>query len=95
MKQIFQTIKEMSFLIVGLFSTLVIGQTVENFEYTSGTLLTANGYGTKGDTPAVYVSNSGLEYSGLAVSGVGNAAHIEVSANDTDPSTYGGDRIAW
>ena len=83
-------INEIFFLIVGLFSTLVIGQTVENFEYTSGTLLTANGYGTKGDAPAVYVSNSGLEYSGLAVSGVGNAAHIEISEDgDGDSSTYG------
>ncbi len=89
-------IKGMFFLIVGLFSSLVIGQTVENFEYTSGTLLTDNGYGTKGDAPAVYVSNSGLEYSGLAVSGVGNAAHIEISEDDDgDSSTYGGERIAW
>ena len=96
MKQSLHILKRISLLVLGLFSTLATGQTVENFEYTSGELLTANGYGTKGDAPAVYVTDSGLEYSGLAVSGVGKAAHIEISENgDGDPSTYGGERIAW
>ena len=96
MKQSLHILKRISLLVLGLFSTLAMGQTVENFEYTSGELLTANGYGTKGDAPAVYVTDSGLEYSGLAVSGVGKAAHIEISEDgDGDPSTYGGERIAW
>ena len=68
MKQSLHILKRMSLILLGLFSTLAMGQTVENFEYTSGELLTANGYGTKGDAPAVYVTDSGLEYSGLAVS---------------------------
>ena len=96
MKQSLHIIKKVFLLTLGLFSTLAMGQTVENFEYTSGELLTDNGYGSLGDAPAVYVNNSGLEYSGLAVSGVGNAAHIEISSG-TSPNVsqnYGLERIA-
>lgn len=94
MKQSLITLKRMSLLTLGLFSNLLLGQTIENFEYTSGELLTDNGYGSLGDAPAVYVNNSGLEYSGLAVSGVGNAAHIEISEGSSDASpNYGNERI--
>ena len=62
MKQSLHILKRMSLLVLGLFSTLAMGQTIENFEYTSGELLTENGYGSLGDAPAVYVTVSGLEY---------------------------------
>ena len=95
MKQSLLILKRTSLLTLGLFSTLLLGQTIENFEYTSGELLTENGYSSLGDAPAVYVNNSGLEYSGLAVSGVGNAAHIEISEGSSDASpSYGNERIA-
>ena len=95
MKQSLHILKRMSLLVLGLFSTLAMGQTVENFEYTSGQLLTDNGYGSLGDAPAVYVTDSGLEYSGLAVSGVGKAAHIEISEGSSNASpNYGNERIA-
>ena len=98
MKQSLHILKRMSLLVLGLFSTLAMGQTIENFEYTSGELLTENGYGSLGDAPAVYVTVSGLEYSGLAVSGVGKAAHIEISGGsstvDGQTVNYGNERVA-
>ena len=46
-------------------------------------------------SPSISVVSPGLEYSGLAVSGIGNAAHINISEDgDTDPNTYGPERIA-
>ena len=95
MKQSLLILKRTSLLTLCLFSTLLLGQTIENFEYTSGELLTDNGYGSLGDAPVVYVTNSGLEYSGLAVSGFGNATHIKISEGSSDVSpNYGNDRTA-
>ena len=78
-------------------STCLFAQTnVENFDYPESTLLTdaSIGFTVQGsNSPSISVFSPGLEYSGLAVSGVGNAAHINISEDgDTDP--YGPERIA-
>ena len=53
------------------------------------------GFTEKTNTPSIDVYSPGLEYSGLAVSGVGNAAHINISEDgDSDPQTFGPERIA-
>jgi len=79
-------------------STCLFAQTnVENFDYPESTLLTdaSIGFEIKASTPSISVVSPGLEYSGLAVSGIGNAAHINISEDgDTDPNTYGPERIA-
>ena len=79
--------------------TCVFAQTnVENFDYPVSTLLTdaSIGFEIKASTPSISVVSPGLEYSGLAVSGIGNAAHIAISEDtDEDPNTYGAERIAW
>ena len=79
-------------------STCLFAQTnVENFDYPESTLLTdaSIGFEIKASTPSISVVSPGLEYSGLAVSGIGNAAHIAISEDtDTDPNTYGPERIA-
>ena len=79
-------------------STCLFAQTnVENFDYPVSTLLTdaSIGFEIKASTPSISVVSPGLEYSGLAVSGIGNAAHINISEDgDTDPNTYGPERIA-
>ena len=78
--------------------TCVFAQTnVENFDYPVSTLLTdaSIGFEIKASTPSISVVSPGLEYSGLAVSGIGNAAHIAISEDtDEDPNTYGAERIA-
>lgn len=80
-------------------STCMFAQTnVENFDYPESTLLTdaSIGFTVQGsNSPSISVFSPGLEYSGLAVSGVGNAAHINISEDgDTDPNSYGPERIA-
>ena len=79
-------------------STCLFAQTnVENFDYPVSTLLTdaSIGFEIKASIPSISVVSPGLEYSGLAVSGIGNAAHINISEDgDTDPNTYGPERIA-
>ena len=80
-------------------STCLFAQTnVENFDYPESTLLTdaSIGFTVQGsNSPSISVFSPGLEYTGLAVSGVGNAAHINISEDgDTDPLTYGPERIA-
>ena len=79
-------------------STCLFAQTnVENFDYPVSTLLTdaSIDFEIKASIPSISVVSPGLEYSGLAVSGIGNAAHINISEDgDTDPNTYGPERIA-
>lgn len=79
-------------------STCIFAQTnVENFDYPESTLLTdaSIGFEIKASTPSISVVSPGLEYSGLAVSGIGNAAHIKISEDDDgDSNTYGPERIA-
>ncbi len=69
----------------------------ENFDYTSGSLLTANGYTAHsgGGTNAITVTNGGLSYAGYTASGIGNAAFISHSGEDINqsfvtPSVTGG-----
>ncbi len=59
----------------------------EDFDYTSGTALTANGWTAHsgGTTNPILVSSTGLTYSGYANSGVGLAASIaQVSGQDVN-----------
>ncbi len=58
-----------------LYSQLLVQ---ENFSYTAGTLLTANGYTAHSGagTNPVMVVTPGLSYAGYAGSGVGNAARL-------------------
>ena len=54
---------------------------VENFSYTSGTNLTANGWTTiTGASSPTTVANSGLTFSGYSLSGIGNAALLNANA---------------
>ena len=97
MKLTLQLKKALLFIIIGIVSTSLFAQTnVENFDYPESTLLTdaSIGFTVQGsNSPSISVFSPGLEYSGLAVSGVGNAAHINISEDgDTDP--YGPERIA-
>jgi len=94
MKVKLQFKKALSFIIIGVVSTSVFAQTnVENFDYPASTLLTdvSIGFTEKTNTPSISVYSSGLEYSGLAVSAIGRAAHIAISEGG-DP--YGPERIA-
>ena len=82
---------------IASFACVFAQTNVENFDYTESTLLTdaSIGFEIKASTPSISVVSPGLEYSGLAVSGIGNAAHINISEDgDTDPNTYGPERIA-
>jgi beta-lactamase superfamily II metal-dependent hydrolase len=55
----------------------------ENFSYTAGTLLTANGWTNhNGSTNLIPVTTPGLSYSGYASSGIGNAASLTTSGED-------------
>jgi beta-lactamase superfamily II metal-dependent hydrolase len=57
----------------------------ENFSYTAGTLLTANGWTNhSGSTNLIPVSTPGLSYSGYASSGIGNAASLTTSGEDVN-----------
>ncbi len=57
--------------------------TEENFPYTSGTNLTANGFTAHGaGTPTLKVASSGLSYPGYSSSGIGNAAAVGSSGED-------------
>jgi len=98
MKLTLQLKKALLFIIIGIVSTSLFAQTnVENFDYPASTLLTdpSIGFTEKTNTPSIDVYSPGLEYSGLAVSGVGNAAHINISEDgDSDPQTFGPERIA-
>ena len=87
-----------SFVVVGTISISAFSQTnVENFDYPTSTLLTdvSIGFTEKSNTPSISIHSSGLSYSGLAVSEIGKAAHINISEDeDADPLTYGPERIA-
>ncbi|TRX66069.1 T9SS type A sorting domain-containing protein [Carboxylicivirga sp. M1479] len=94
MKLNLQLKKMLSFIIIGVVSSAVFAQTnVENFDYPTSTLLTdaSIGFTQKGDAPSINIYSPGLEYTGLAISGIGNAAHIAISEGG-DP--YGPERIA-
>lgn len=56
----------------------------ENFSYTAGTAITANGWTahSAGGTNAILVTASGLSYSGHPGSGVGNAVSMTTSGED-------------
>lgn len=56
----------------------------ENFSYTSGTALTANGWSahSAGGTNAITVTASGLSYTGHPGSGIGNAVSMTTSGED-------------
>jgi DNA/RNA endonuclease YhcR with UshA esterase domain len=57
----------------------------ENFSYTTGTLLTANGWTNhSGTTNFIPVSASGLTYAGYPSSGIGNAASLTTSGEDVN-----------
>ncbi len=59
----------------------------EDFAYTSGTALTANGWAeTSAGVNPVSVSSPGLAYTGYAGSGVGNAATMAASGQDVSRS---------
>jgi len=72
-----------------LFSGQSWGQTLllnENFDYTSGTLLTANGWNITGTTatPNVAVSIASIAYSGYLSSGIGNEVSLATSGQDVN-----------
>jgi beta-lactamase superfamily II metal-dependent hydrolase len=57
----------------------------ENFSYTAGTLLTANGWTNhSGTTNFIPVTSSGLSYSGYPSSGIGNAASLLTTGEDVN-----------
>jgi len=78
------------YLLITLFSTgYFFGQTnylVDNFDYTSGTLLTANGWTAHsgGTTNAVAVNTGGLSWATYIGSGVGNAALVNNTGQDVN-----------
>ncbi|TLX70589.1 T9SS type A sorting domain-containing protein [Labilibacter sediminis] len=98
MKLNLQLKKTLSLVVFGFVATAMFAQTnVENFDYPESTLLTdaSIGFTQKGDAPSINIYSPGLEYTGLAVSGIGNAAHVAISEDgDEDPTTYGPERIA-
>ena len=74
-----------------LSGTALYGQTllVEDFNYASGQLLTANGWTahSAGGTNAITVSDPGLTYSGYPSSGVGRSVALTTSGED-DNKTF-------
>lgn len=79
--------RKLSFLVLflGLFMTIRAQQLLtENFNYTAGTALTANGWTLNGfpNTNPINVTSTGLSYSGYILSGVGNAAYLNNNGSD-------------
>jgi hypothetical protein len=58
----------------------------ENFNYTAGTALTANGWTITGTsvTNVINVANSGLSYPGYVGSNIGNAASLITTGQDVN-----------
>ncbi len=80
MRKIF-TLFALLFFTVGITSAQVL---TENFDYTAGQALTANGWTAhnSGGTNTILVTTPGLTYSGHPGSGVGNAATLATSGED-------------
>jgi hypothetical protein len=83
--------KKLSLLFVFLvlsfsFSSLTFSQLLtENFDYTAGTALTANGWtqnGTSSTNPISVGTSNGLSYAGYPSSGIGNAAIMNNTGQD-------------
>jgi hypothetical protein len=81
MRKIFTLLCVLSFLFSAKSQLLT-----ENFSYTSGQLLTANGWTAHSGagTNALTVTSSGLTYTGHPGSGVGNAAAMTTSGEDAN-----------
>lgn len=72
-------------LILGFQFTVSAQMLLEdNFDYTAGALLTANGWTahSSAGTQAITVNNGGLTYTGYPGSGVGNAALVDNNGED-------------
>ncbi|MBK7173789.1 MAG: hypothetical protein IPH84_11270, partial [Bacteroidales bacterium] len=59
---------------------------VEEFDYTAGTLLTANGWTahSSANSQAITVNNGGLTFPGYLSSGIGNAALVDNTGEDVN-----------
>ena len=87
MRKIKLSMKKLMFLFTMLlFTGTAFGQAllVENFDYTAGTLLTANGWTAHsgGGTNAIQVVSPGLTYAGYIGSGIGNAASLGIASGE-------------
>ena len=76
-----------AFLAIAM-STSAFGQLLfnENFNYTAGTLLTANGYTAHSGagTNSHFVTSAGLSYAGYASSGIGLADTLRSTGEDVN-----------
>jgi endonuclease G len=77
------------FIIFSFFnSSNATGLLNEDFSYTAGTALTANGWTINSGTGGITVTTSGLSYTGLLGSGIGNAATIGGSPTEDNYRTF-------